>query len=62
MVTRERIEEFRRRLRRGDPVQVKMGDLSFKDERAPGANGTPATPAERAAPSVDVKPHEWGGW
>ena len=56
----QRIEEFRKKLREGRPVEVAGGvvrvDGSAADPSAP--NGSPPNPAEN--PGVQVKPHEWG--
>lgn len=67
----QRIEEFRKKLRAGQPARVRGGLVEIEGaapENAaappPNAQATPAgAPAPLAVPSplgVQVKPHEWG--
>lgn len=73
LVNPERIEEFRRKLRSGDAVRVRGGQVEMAGFPAAAADSVPAAmnpqgPAGGAAaqpvtPSpvgVQVKAHEWG--
>ncbi|MCK6549657.1 hypothetical protein L6R52_27725 [Myxococcota bacterium] len=65
-LSKDRIEEFRKKLRQGRPVRVVDGRVVLtEDEREaaskpPGAEGTSAPAATSAAQGVQVKPHTWG--
>jgi len=56
----QRLEEFRKKLREGRPVDVTGGVVRVEGRPADPAtpNGSPPNPA--ANHGVQVKPHEWG--
>ncbi len=56
----QRIEEFRKKLREGRPVEVAGGVVRVDGVPADPTAPHPAPPNPAANQGVQVKPHEWG--